>query len=54
MEATVTLAWIYFASRVAHAYVHTGSNIVKHRLRMFKLGTAALVGLLAFAVKAML
>jgi len=52
--ATVTLAWIYFASRVAHAYIHTGSNIVKHRLRMFKLGTAALVGLLAFAVKAML
>jgi hypothetical protein len=32
--ATLTLAWIYVASRLAHAYIHTGSNIVKHRLRM--------------------
>jgi hypothetical protein len=52
--ATVTLAWIYFASRVAHAYIHTGSNIVANRTRMFKLGAVALAGLFAFAVKAML
>jgi hypothetical protein len=52
--ATLTLAWVYVASRLAHAYIRTGSNIVKYRLRMFKLGTLALVGLFAFAVKAML
>jgi hypothetical protein len=52
--ATLTLAWVFVASRLAHAYIHTGSNIVKYRLRMFKLGTVALVGLFAFAVKAML
>ena len=52
--ATVTLAWVYFASRVAHAYIHTGSNIVPNRTRMFKLGAVALAGLFAFAVKAML
>ena len=51
---TLALAWLYVASRLAHAYIHTGSNIVKYRLRMFKLGTLALVGLFAFAVKAML
>ncbi len=52
--ATLALAWIYVASRLAHAYIHTGSNIVKYRLMMFKLSTVALVGLFAFAVKAML
>ncbi|RLB37789.1 MAG: hypothetical protein DRH30_12615 [Deltaproteobacteria bacterium] len=52
--ATLSLAWVFVASRLAHAYIHTGSNIVKYRLRMFKLGTLALVGLFAFAVKAML
>ena len=52
--ATLALAWVYVASRLAHAYIHTGSNTVKYRLRMFKLGTLALVGLFAFAVKAML
>jgi hypothetical protein len=52
--ATLTLAWFFVASRFAHAYIHTGSNIVKYRLRMFKLGTVALLGLFAFAVSAML
>ncbi len=52
--ATLTLAWVYVASRLAHAYIHTGSNIVKYRLRMFKLGTVALLGLVAFTVRAML
>ena len=52
--ATLALAWLYVASRVAHAYIHTGSNIVKYRLKMFQLSTLALVGLFGFAVSAML
>ncbi len=52
--ATLALAWLYVASRVAHAYIHTGSNIVKYRLKMFQLSTLALIGLFGFAVRAML
>lgn len=52
--ATLTLAWAYFAFRVAHAYIHTGSNIVKYRLKMLQLSTLALLGLFGFAVRAML
>lgn len=52
--ATLTLAWSYVAFRVVHAYIHTGSNIVKYRLKVFQLSTLALLGLLAFAVRAMI
>ena len=52
--ATLVLAWLYVASRVAHAYIHTGSNIVRYRLKMFQLSTVALVGLFGFAVRAMI
>lgn len=52
--ATLTLAWAYVAFRVVHAYIHTGPNIVKYRLKMFQLSTLALLGLFGFAVRAML
>jgi hypothetical protein len=39
------LAWIYVASRVAHAYVHTGSNDVMARFSVFLVGVAALVAM---------
>lgn len=52
--ATLTLAWAYVAFRVAHAYIHTGSNIVKYRLKVFQLSTVVLLGLFAFAVRAMI
>lgn len=48
------LAWLYVASRVAHAYIHTGSNIVRYRLKMFQLSTVELVGLFGFALGAMI
>ncbi len=51
---TLSLAWLFVASRVVHVYIHTGANIVKYRLKLFQLGAVALVGLLAFAVRAML
>jgi hypothetical protein len=39
------LAWIYVASRVAHAYVHTGSNDVMVRFTVFLVGIAALIAM---------
>lgn len=54
MDAVDTLAlagaWFYVLSRLAHAYIHTTSNYVPMRLRVFTLGVLALtfmVGLLA-------
>lgn len=38
----IALAWIYVASRVAHAVVHTTSNHVMTRFRMFLVGLATL------------
>ena len=29
------LAWTYVLARVAHAYVHLGSNRIRHRLRVY-------------------
>lgn len=39
------LAWLYVASRVAHAIVHTGGNDVRMRFNVFLVGIAALIGL---------
>jgi hypothetical protein len=38
----IALAWLYVASRVAHAVVHTTSNHVLTRFRIFLVGLAAL------------
>lgn len=35
----LTLAWLFVASRIAHALVHTGSNHVPTRRRIFMFGT---------------
>lgn len=32
-------AWLFVASRIAHAIVHTGSNIIMVRRRLFMIGT---------------
>lgn len=40
------LAWVFVLSRFAHAYVHTGSNVVPLRRHVFSLGTA-IVAILA-------
>ncbi|MBT9096441.1 MAPEG family protein [Methylovulum psychrotolerans] len=36
------LAWLFVAARVAHAYIHTGHNGLKHRRLAFLAGTAVL------------
>lgn len=45
--AAITLAWLFALSRYAHAYVHTGSNYVPMRLRLFLIGCFVLIGMLA-------
>jgi len=41
--AVLTLSWIYVISRYAHAYIHTHSNYVPHRLRAFLVGVLILI-----------
>jgi len=41
----VALAWAYVAARLVHAWIHLGSNRVRHRLRVFALGWLCLLGL---------
>jgi hypothetical protein len=46
----VVLAWLFVASRYAHAYVHVGSNYVPVRLRLFMIGCVVLLAMLLIAV----
>lgn len=39
----VLLAWIFVVTRVVHAYIHTGSNVVRIRGAAFGLGFVVLV-----------
>lgn len=48
------LAWAFALSRVAHAYVHVGANVVPIRRKLFTAGVVALMGLCALVVRAML
>nr|WP_210260559.1 MULTISPECIES: MAPEG family protein [unclassified Rhizobium] len=41
----VILAWIFVATRYAHAFVHVTSNDLRYRSPLFALGFAALVGM---------
>ena len=41
----VVLAWIFVATRYAHAYVHVTSNNLRYRSPLFALSFLALVGL---------
>jgi len=45
---SVAIAWLFALSRIAHAYVHTGSNYVPLRRRIFMFGCGMIV-LLALA-----
>lgn len=36
-------AWVYAVSRLVHAYVHTTTNFVPVRMRVFTLGMVALI-----------
>ena len=44
------LAWVFVLSRFAHAYIHTGSNFVPHRLRFFSLGVFSVILLALLAI----
>jgi hypothetical protein len=44
----VILAWIFVASRYAHAYVHVTSNDMRYRSPLFFLGFLALLGMWAW------
>ena len=50
---TLALAWGYVAARYAHAFEHTGSNVVPRRLAIFKLSTVLLVGLWLWTIYAL-
>lgn len=41
----VALEWLFVGSRLAHAYVHVGSNHVPTRFRVFLLGALVLMAL---------
>jgi hypothetical protein len=46
------LAWIFVLSRIGHAFIHTTSNDVSWRTRVYSLGAVALfVMWLLFAIK---
>ena len=48
------LAWLFVATRIVHAYVHTGSNHVPVRRRAFMAGCATIVALAVTALYALL
>lgn len=45
----IVLAWLFVASRYAHAWVHVGSNYVPVRMRLFMVGCVVLLSMLAMA-----
>ncbi|MGE0615923.1 MAG: MAPEG family protein [Bacteriovoracia bacterium] len=44
-SAAVGFAWLFVAARVAHAYIHVGSNKIVPRIFAFVLGWVAILGL---------
>ena len=47
-------AWAFVASRIAHSYVHIGSNYVPRRTLFFKLSVLFVIGLLFLLIRAQL
>tara|TARA_R110001592_G_scaffold213716_1_gene466532 strand:+ start:802 stop:1218 length:417 start_codon:yes stop_codon:yes gene_type:complete len=45
----IVLAWLFVASRYAHAWVHVRSNYVPVRMRLFMVGCVVLLSMLAVA-----
>ena len=50
----VVLAWLFVVSRIAHAYVHIGSNVVPIRRRIFSFGTVCVLGMSLLVVRALI
>jgi hypothetical protein len=47
-----SLAWLFVASRLVHAYVHTGSNVVPVRRLVFMLGCFVVLAMVVLATVA--
>ena len=47
------LSWLFVATRIVHAYIHTGSNYVPLRRGVFSIGILILLVLTIFAVVAL-
>jgi hypothetical protein len=48
----VIMAWLFVASRIVHAYIHTGSNFVHYRFNAFAAGAVILLAMwLIFAAR---
>ncbi len=43
--AVLALAWAYVAARILHAFIHLGSNRIRHRLRAYFAGWLVLLAL---------
>ena len=50
---TLTVAWVFVATRYAHAYVHVSTNYVPARLRAFLLGALTLFVLFGVTIVAL-
>ena len=48
-----SLGWLFVASRVVHAYIHTGMNYIPARRRVFMFSCAVVVAIAGLAVWAM-
>ena len=49
-----SLAWLFVASRYVHAYIHTGSNYVPARRRVFMFGCVVVLAMAGLALRAVL
>ncbi len=51
----VVMAWLFVLTRLVHAYIHTGSNYVRHRFNAFAVGVFILLAMwIIFAVRILL
>jgi hypothetical protein len=51
----VVMAWLFVLSRIVHAFIHTGSNYVRHRFNAFAAGVFILLAMwIIFAVRILL
>ena len=49
------MAWLFVLSRLAHAYIHTGTNYVRHRFNAFLVGAVVLLAMwIIFAARILL
>src|ERR1700722_1352893 len=48
--AMQALAWVYVGARVVHAYVHLGSNRLRHRMRAYFFSWGVLLTMLIYLI----